>query len=425
MSENWLTDIRERMAEYEAPREPEGLWEGISKASRKVVAGWGVAALAVAASLAAILLIPRFNKSSDTVQSPSETLADLRPTPDPRQPAESLRPVEPVQPTEQHQPAELLRPSEPVQPVEPRQKAEPEPQPAEPEPEPQPNASPEKQSAQAQQAEPSRQSESSRQSEPSRNAAETPWGPRKDSDLYADATQARAKNRRRVSLGVYASGTTGSDNNQMLVSSHPATAVGSDNTTWEDSPVLGLLAFNQGRSMTRETHHHQPIRAGISLSLPLGERFSLESGLGFSLLVSDFREGSDEHYAASSQTLTYLSLPLNARYRIYPAVVTGKSGFELYASGGVLAQKCITAKGRRQVVLAGTNASTAEDQFSSLPYQFSVGTAIGAQYSLWKNVGLYFEPGIAYYFDDGSTLQTIYKQKPLNFTFNIGVRFSL
>lgn len=423
MGENYLTDIKERMAEYELPGEPEGLWKGISEASdtssRKAGAGWGVAALAVAASLVVIFLIPRLNKSSGLVQGPSEPLAELREDAAPRQdsslellaePRENVLSNEdaaPPTPSELQTASGLLaqyRQSE--QPQNPGTH--------------QIDASPEI-PAQPTQTAPQAPEKQAGQTQKPPQTSETPF---RNSGLYAQSTPGRESRRSRVSLGFYASGTTGSNNNQMLVSSHPVTAVGSDNIVWEDSPVLGLLAFNQGRSMTRVTRHHQPIRAGISLTIPLRERFSLETGLGCSVLVSDCREGSEEHYASSTQTLTYLSLPLNARYRIYPAA-GGKSSFELYASGGVLAQKCISAKGHRQVVLGGSNASTADDQFSTLPFQFSVGAALGAQYSLLKNVGLYFEPGIAYYFDDGSTLQTIYKQKPLNFTFNIGLRFSL
>ena len=42
-----------------------------------------------------------------------------------------------------------------------------------------------------------------------------------------------------------------------------------------------------------------------------------------------------------------------------------------------------------------------------------------------RNVGVYVEPGVSYYFDDRSTLSTIYKEKPLNFNLNLGVRYTI
>ena len=38
---------------------------------------------------------------------------------------------------------------------------------------------------------------------------------------------------------------------------------------------------------------------------------------------------------------------------------------------------------------------------------------------------LYAEPGIGYYFNDGSSTPTIYKDHPLNFNLSLGIRFNL
>ena len=39
--------------------------------------------------------------------------------------------------------------------------------------------------------------------------------------------------------------------------------------------------------------------------------------------------------------------------------------------------------------------------------------------------GIYAEPGVAYYFDNESSLPTIYQEKPFNFNLNMGLRFNL
>ena len=58
------------------------------------------------------------------------------------------------------------------------------------------------------------------------------------------------------------------------------------------------------------------------------------------------------------------------------------------------------------------------------PVQLSVMGALGAQYNINRKVGVYVEPGIAYYFDDGSSVQTIRKENPCNFTLQAGLRLS-
>ena len=47
------------------------------------------------------------------------------------------------------------------------------------------------------------------------------------------------------------------------------------------------------------------------------------------------------------------------------------------------------------------------------------------QYDFSKLVGVYLEPGVSYYFDNGSDVRTIYKDKPFNFNLNLGVRFTI
>ena len=50
--------------------------------------------------------------------------------------------------------------------------------------------------------------------------------------------------------------------------------------------------------------------------------------------------------------------------------------------------------------------------------------AVGAQVNFTRQIGLYIEPGIAYYFDDGSDIETFRKEHPLNFNLQLGLRFS-
>ena len=50
---------------------------------------------------------------------------------------------------------------------------------------------------------------------------------------------------------------------------------------------------------------------------------------------------------------------------------------------------------------------------------------LGIQYDIIPQLGLYAEPGIKYYFDNGSRLQTFFKDKPTNFSLQLGLRWNL
>ena len=58
------------------------------------------------------------------------------------------------------------------------------------------------------------------------------------------------------------------------------------------------------------------------------------------------------------------------------------------------------------------------------PLQFSVSGGVGAQINATKRLGIYVEPGVAYYFNDGSDIQTIRKENPFNFNIQAGIRLT-
>ena len=51
--------------------------------------------------------------------------------------------------------------------------------------------------------------------------------------------------------------------------------------------------------------------------------------------------------------------------------------------------------------------------------------AVGMQYGITENIGVYIEPGIGYYFDNNSSLETYYSEHPINFTLSFGFRLLL
>ena len=53
---------------------------------------------------------------------------------------------------------------------------------------------------------------------------------------------------------------------------------------------------------------------------------------------------------------------------------------------------------------------------------FSTNTSLGVEYQLGKFIGLFAEPGVNYYFKNGSGIESSYTEKPFNFNFNLGVR---
>lgn len=220
------------------------------------------------------------------------------------------------------------------------------------------------------------------------------------------------------SLAMYTSGGTGALFNNQSGYNAILNSVGPQNSQWRDDPMLGILLFNQGKAVNSDIKHRLPVRAGISVVYNLNDRLGVESGLSYTNLTSDIKEGSGSHYYSAVQRLHYIGLPLNVKYRIW-----SWKFLDFYASGGGLVEKCVAATLDCDYFIDNHKNGGNDESISDRPWQFSVNASAGVQCNIVKSVGIYVEPGISYYFDDGSQLRTIYKDKPLNFNLNLGVRF--
>ena len=150
--------------------------------------------------------------------------------------------------------------------------------------------------------------------------------------------------------------------------------------------------------------HHQPISFGLSVRKGLAKGFSVETGLTYTLLSSDVEMSGGN--AMIDQKLHYIGIPVRANWNFFD-----KDRFTLYVAAGGMIEKCVYGK-------LGSEKQTVK------PVQLSVAGAVGAQFNATKHVGIYVEPGVAYFFDDGSNVQTIRKETPCNFNIQAGVRFT-
>ena len=197
-------------------------------------------------------------------------------------------------------------------------------------------------------------------------------------------------------------------------------AVGPDDVMWADNPQLGIGIFNQGKSVKTEYKHRLPVRVGLNVAYRLTDRLSVESGVSYTRLSSDMKDGTKNNYSSSSQKLDYIGVPLTVKYRAF-----GYRRLSVYASAGLLTEKCVSGKTTHEYVISGEKKKHEAEDVAAKPWQLSVNAALGAQFDVLRNVGVYVEPGVSYYFDDRSPLSTIYKEKPLNFNLNLGVRYTI
>ena len=162
--------------------------------------------------------------------------------------------------------------------------------------------------------------------------------------------------------------------------------------------------------------HHTPITLGLSVRWMLDEVWSLESGLTYTYLSSDMKAG----YYPAKQELHYVGIPLKINRSVWK-----NNRWMVYAGVGGAVEKCVSARQTIFNSFVNHREVLSENQVKLNELQWSLIASLGVQFKLMNQMGIYAEPGVVYYFDDGSKVETIRKEHPLNVNFQIGLRFSL
>ena len=209
-----------------------------------------------------------------------------------------------------------------------------------------------------------------------------------------------------VSIGLYAmnsfSDQTG--RNGVLMSNEMLQKFNTAYSTRARTPVY-LAGYEERQK------HYQPLSLGLSASYPLTERLSLTSGLVFTRLHADFQYIMPTYQIKKEQTLCYLGIPLQVSYRLWKY-----QGLKVYLSAGGQGDWNISTELKSN----GVAQEMDKDRM-----QWSVNGSLGVEYDIIPQLGLYAEPGIKYYFDNGSRIQTFFKDKPTNFNLQLGLRWNI
>ena len=185
-----------------------------------------------------------------------------------------------------------------------------------------------------------------------------------------------------------------------------------------DSVALMNIAKNNSGDIIEHENHEKPITFGISFSKTLNDRWSMETGLQYSLLRSSFTMGSGMNSIQRSQKLHYIGIPIKVSYKI-----ADYRRFSAYASVGTVVN--IPVKGRiRQSLVTDTTTMYLEGGSVSPSWQLSVNASLGVQYELKRNISIYFEPTLNYYIPSGSDTHSIWTEQPFTVTMPLGIRFT-
>ena len=218
-------------------------------------------------------------------------------------------------------------------------------------------------------------------------------------ELFEEKNPAIHHNRK-LSMKLYASGGMSSWNGR--------------NGVQMSSSMQQKFAFTRGGPVyladyEERQDHKQPISFGLTLSYPLTKRLSVSTGAVYTRLSSDFLTLAQNHQIKRHQVLHYVGIPLNLQFSVWQW-----HGLEAYLTAGGQVDWNVAAK---------ANTDGIDQKMDKDRAQWSLGGSLGVQYHIVPQVGLYAEPGIRHYFNNGSSISNFYKDKPTNFNLQLGLRF--
>ncbi len=216
----------------------------------------------------------------------------------------------------------------------------------------------------------------------------------------------KRKTNNHLGVDLYASNDLIGIKNSSTVVNYAMTSSFSGFDSDAETPSKASLA-----NYNESSKHYQPYSIGLTGRWAISERWSFSTGLVYTRLRSDFSKTMGGASIKQKQTLHDIGIPLNAMFRVW-----GNRYFSVYAVAGGQADFNVKATMETE----GVSETIDNDRV-----QWSVNAGIGAQYNFIPSLGIYLEPGVKYYFDNGSSLENTFKDKQVNFNIQFGFRYNI
>lgn len=188
--------------------------------------------------------------------------------------------------------------------------------------------------------------------------------------------------------------------------------VGSDYPTYDSGTDGGLENTYDGEY----EEHKRPIYVGLEVSFPINEKLSLQTGIVYSELCSDFDKGA----VHTDQTIHYLNIPLKLGINL-----TAGKKWNIYASGGMMLGVGISGKAEIQKRLPNYCFERTTQRLDGIPVAASLVASPGFEFRLFRSLNAYVEPSLMYNIPTGRKYHTFNTENPFVLNFGLGLRYKI
>ena len=182
---------------------------------------------------------------------------------------------------------------------------------------------------------------------------------------------------------------------------------------------FGYVTYSMAPSVQQisQTKYALPLNFAIGVSYKVNDVLTVGSGVSYSFLHSKYNGLINGQFYDIKQGVHYVGIPVNLYFNL------GSTGnLDFYAAAGGAVEKGV--KVTYQMKSAAGSGKTSDSHVKGLQFSTKAVTGLEYRFGKGKNVGLYLEPGVTYYFDSDLPA-SIRTDHPLQFEAQAGIRFHL
>ena len=186
----------------------------------------------------------------------------------------------------------------------------------------------------------------------------------------------------------------------------------------EDGEIT-VPMLSRNRESSTEARHRQLLRVQLGVSYSLSRRWSVGSGLSYSLLQSEYSTVSGETQTRTTRQLHYLGVPLTLQFKAFEY-----KHLSIIAEAGPMFEAAVGSKVWTHAYVGDKLASRQLEYPDAKDFRWSVNAGLGVQYQLFRYGALFVQPGLSWHFAGNGNVESAYSLHPLSFDFSFGYRFT-
>lgn len=176
--------------------------------------------------------------------------------------------------------------------------------------------------------------------------------------------------------------------------------------------------LSRNRESQTWDNHRRVLRVSLGANYGFAPRWSIGSGLTYSILRSDYTTLSGTTETQTVRYLHYLGVPLNVQFQAWEW-----KALSVYVSAGPMVETAMGARVETHAYVSGQPASDQVETVACRDWRWSLNAGAGAQLRLFRYGSLFVQPGVSWHIPNGSDVESCYSERPVAFEFDFGLRF--